>query len=264
MKIPWTDGNFISAYPNLIKCRLKEGMLTLLSGSKFYIPNGRDANNKPVFTEYTVTTDKRWEGTSYTGSDTDFIYFFVRPSGVNGGFHTKYYRNLCMGSTADLTGITSGTSVLWWDTTNNLFKLSTDVGSTWDVTYDYTLPVGVASLKQNYGVTNFIPFNFVGCMGTNVYLMPDVTLNFPNGVNTDGSGKSTATNSVWLMTNETQSNNVTNGGIFTNGTSTLDIWWNSQIFNQDTQPTSTDNYVKWYDTLNNVRQMKSNGTWGGG
>jgi len=263
MKIPWTRGNFISSFPERIKATLNKGVLVIKAGTKAYAPNGLDSNNNPVYTDYVLENDITAYGPSFSASSAYYTLFL---STYSGALINRSRQYICMGATADWTYSSNPTSDRqWWDTTNNRIKQTNDLGSTYS-NVAMTLPIGIARCIAGYGCTEFIPFHFLGCMGNGIFLLPDVTFNWADGIDADGKPKIisntsagiTFDNSITTITsNQIDKYYAMNKGFGRSFWTSYTQW----VFGE-TEPTNASG-VYWYDTLNNVNKwwQSSSSSW---
>ena len=163
--------NCITEIPQDIKLELNNGTLTLKAGSKVYVPNGSG-----VFDELTLTADKT---ATQTANDTR-MYFY------NGSYIEKFSVSQCYsGSTAP----GGQTYMFWYDTTNNVVKMTTNGGSTW--TSGWSLPFCIATASSGALTSIDQVFNGLGYIGSTVFALPGVKAALPNGRNSDGTLKNT-------------------------------------------------------------------------
>lgn len=153
-----------------INLSLTNGTLTLIAGSKVYVPNGVG-----VFDSYTLSSDAGSGDISAISSD---YVFFVDSSGNLAGAQ----KSNCYSGTAEPTG---SSGVFWYDTTNNVVKRHD--GTDW--VSGFSLPFcvvssGASSIEQT--------FNGFGYIGNTRYVLPGVKGLLPNGRNADGTLKNTA------------------------------------------------------------------------
>lgn len=174
--------NCITEIPQNIKLELNNGTLTIKSGSVITYPDGTQVTKS---TDTTVTT-------AGTG-----VYFFVRllTTGAIG-----YYSHVFSGSTAP----SGHTNMLWYDTTNNDVKDTTDGGNTWRS--GWSLPFAICTAQSGWKSIDQV-FNGFGYIGSTVFALPGVKGLMPNGRNSDGSLKN-----IEFVTNRvvtrTDNNNV--------------------------------------------------------
>lgn len=95
----------------------------------------------------------------------------------------------------------TGSAILWWyDTENNLIKMTRDSGSTW--TSGYPLPLAIVHTDGTQIVSIDKIFNGFGYIGSTVFALPGVKVQIPNGKNEDGTFNNiiAVNNSVKLST----------------------------------------------------------------
>ena len=158
-----------------IKLELNNGTLTLKAGSKVYIPNGAG-----TFDELTIQSD-----VTKTQTTNESDMFFVMADGTVVTWDTN--SNIVSGPTYNGGGLG-----VWYDTTNNRIRYTTDSGSTWS--NNLSLPVCIYTVSG--GAISSIDqiFNGFGYIGSTVFALPGVKGLIPNGRNADGSLKNTTTN----------------------------------------------------------------------
>jgi len=262
MKKPYTNGCFISAFPERIKATLYQGILTIKAGSKLYVPSGV-VDGVKQFTDYTVPTDTICDYSLSAGSG-----FLISYINTNTNYCGAIWINrTCIGDSPELTPSNpNNATILWWDTANNLMKRSTDNGATWANT-SY-VPVSSHAFTQNYGFRDAHLFNFVGCLGNGVWMCPNITFNAPNGWDADGNPViASYTSSAHTFKIDSYSSNVTGGLIMGNDTgggagssiARITTMQTTELFYQDTAPTTVSGF--WYDTLNNKSYIVANSAW---
>lgn len=162
--------NRILEIPQDIKLELNNGTLTLKAGSKVYVPNGVGKFDKIV-----ISADKTLGAIgSYTGSS----LLFVR---ANGSAILQAVEHMS-GSTAPTTS-----SGMWYDTTNNkIFSYTNGVVDT----VQYSLPVALVIRTKGSWTSIDQVFNGFGYIGSTVFALPGVKVQFPNGRNADGTCRS--------------------------------------------------------------------------
>ena len=161
--------NCITYIPQDIKLELNNGTLTLKAGSKVYVPNGDG-----VFDEVTITND-----VSFSGSVSGVQFICYSPSNNT---------LMSFGSSVCSSGNTvpSTQYFYWYDTTNNLAKVSGDYGST---TKNVSFPLAICSASGAITSIDQV-FNGFGYIGSTVFALPGVKGLIPNGRNEDGTLKS--------------------------------------------------------------------------
>jgi hypothetical protein len=92
----------------------------------------------------------------------------------------------------------------WYDTANNIVKLTNDTGATW--IGQWSLPICVTSTENGVLKTVDQIFNGFGYIGSTVFALPGVKGLIPDGKNTDGSLKNIEwTNEKILLTSRNTS-----------------------------------------------------------
>ena len=176
----------LTEIPQDIKLELNNGTLTLKAGSKVYVPNGVGK-----FDTITITSDK----TTTTSINGTWMYFINSSNNLQ-----RWDISSCF------SGATAPTSVkysMWYDTTNNIIKISEDYGSTWSG--KFSLPMAVVTVSNGAISSIDQVFNGFGYIGNTTFALPGVKGLLTNGFNTDGSLNSIeeTTNTVSLPFNET-------------------------------------------------------------
>ena len=174
--------NRILEIPQDIKLELVDGTLTLKAGSKVYVPNEFEVDGTtPKFDVVTIENDVQ-------------LLSSLTSAYADGDYSWRY--------TKDLNKIQGGTNVLkqiqsqtydssaqycmFYDTTNNIIKYTTDSGATWES--GYSLPFCLSQLKSGKGLTSIDQiFNGFGYIGSTVFALPGVKVQIPNGRNEDGT-----------------------------------------------------------------------------
>lgn len=172
--------NCITEIPQDIKLELNNGTLTLKAGSKVYVPNGFEADGvTPKFDEVVIASDIA--SGFISNADRDVLVYLNM-------------NNNTLGYNTNVTETHSGASApsgviqyhVWYDTANNIVKMTVDKGVTW--TTSYSLPIALVKLNSSSVVTSINQiFNGFGYIGSKVYALPGVKGLIPNGRNEDGS-----------------------------------------------------------------------------
>ena len=169
--------NCITEIPQDIKLELNNGTLTLKAGSKLYVPNGVG-----VYNEITVAADVILDSslTSTYGNGNYLWCYNPTLNKIQGGNNVY---NQCQSGTYDGTQY-----CMFYDTTNNVIKYTTDSGSTWES--GYSLPFTLTTLKNGVGNTSIDQvFNGFGYIGSTVFVLPGIKYLVPDGLNDDGTYK---------------------------------------------------------------------------
>lgn len=170
--------NCITEIPQDIKLELNNGTLTLKAGSKVYVPNGKNADGSLKFDEVVNESDKTYATFGVNTKTVVYVTGILEIAAL-------WTNNVYSGPTAP-----SGQQyMLWYDTANNLVKLTANSGSTW--TSGFALPIGIAtSTTANFTSIDQV-FNGFGYIGSTVFALPGVKGLIPNGRNADGTLKNT-------------------------------------------------------------------------
>lgn len=165
-----------------IKLELSNGTLTLKAGSKVYVPNGAG-----VFNAITIANDITF--TMTWGGDTQ-RFLFVKDNGT--ALEERQF------SFSDSTAPTSKQYSVWYDTTNNTVKYTSNSGSTWSSNCSF--PIAIIGNTNNVITSIDQVFNGFGYLGGTAFALPGVKILIPLGKNADGTLKSTVitTNSVTI------------------------------------------------------------------
>lgn len=155
--------NCITEISQDIKLELNNGILTLKSGSKIYVPNGSG-----VFDTVTIASDL--SNVSFAGG----AFVITNGTAVLGS------NKISSGSTAPENPVNGQ---IWYDTTNNIVKRYSTSSSSW--VGGFSLPV--SKLDGTGGIEQV--FNGFGYIGSTVFALPGVKGLIPNGRNADGTLK---------------------------------------------------------------------------
>ena len=224
--------NCLTYIPNDVKLSLSNGTLTLKAGSKVYIPNGFEADGSLKFDEVVIESDLAQA--SFSSSSTFEFNLFYNEN--TGGLRYFNKTQISSGSTAP----TGGGYLLWYDTTNNLMKTSSDGGSTWLSGLSLPLCKFTASSTTITSIDQV--FNGFGYIGSTVFALPNVKGLIPNGWNDDGTYKNIE---------------VTVGKVLTASAPALPIWTildngNGWRLHAVSNTTPYVNSSLWYDEKNNI------------
>lgn len=227
-----TRTNCITEIPQDIKLELNNGTLTLKAGSKVYVPNGPG-----VFDVVTTTSDI---AISAVANRKTMIFY------RNGSFQRMNVESCYSGTTAP--SLSGTTLAVWYDTTNNVIKYTSDSGATW-VADNMSLPVCIAT-ETTSGFTSIDQvFNGLGYIGSTLYALPGVKGLASNGRNADGTPKSLefTLSTVTTATLTHWSNNPINVQLFISiwqeSVISLSWWSDSDCFVSDTLLDSEYNHI---------------------
>ena len=158
--------NCITEIPQDIKLSLKNGTLTLQSGSKVYVPNGSG-----VFDVVTIASDI--SVTKQTNNNC-FVFYY------NNSLHVWEISYATSGTTAP-----SGTGT-WYDTKNNIIKRYISGSQT---AQGLSFPLAIVNVDGTKITSIDQVFNGFGYIGSTVFALPGVKGLAPDGKNEDGSLK---------------------------------------------------------------------------
>lgn len=135
---------------------------------------------KPKFDKVTLTQDV----SDSADSNRETLLFYRAGQIVLEAMPVEF----CFSGSTAPTSFLGGNYAVWYDTTNNVIKLTGDGGSTWNT--NYCFPVCLAhETTTTYSISQI--FNGFGYVGSTIFALPGVKGLIPNGRNTDGSLKST-------------------------------------------------------------------------
>lgn len=203
---PRTNG--ITYIPQDIKFEIVDGTTpTLYAGSEVWVPYGRNAPEYSIGDSLNsgIITAISWDGSALfykVRYDTDLNIDFTDDP-ANAEFvtsispsHSFWWFNPTYSQDTAPSGF--GQYALWYDTAENIVKITFDSGSTWQ---NYaSLPVGIFTMAGT-GATKTLKyvFNGVGYIGTTVFAVPGVKGLMADGLNEDGSYK-TISRTIEYMT----------------------------------------------------------------
>lgn len=195
--LPKTNG--ITYIPQDIKFEIVDGTTpTLYAGSEVWVPYGTAAPELSIGDTLNsgIITSIVWDGAKLfykVKYDTD-LSIDITSAPANAEFvtsispsHSFWWFNPTYSQDTAPSGF--GQYALWYDTAENIVKITIDSGSTWQ---NYaSLPVGVFTMAGT-GATKTLKyvFNGVGYIGTTVFAVPGVKGLMADGLNEDGSYKS--------------------------------------------------------------------------
>ena len=227
--------NCITEIPQDIKLELSgDGVLTLKTGSKAYLPNGSG-----VFDVITISSDKTLTNV------TNGTYVVCVTGG--GGLIQRDISKCVSGETRPLTT----TYMLWYDRTNNVINNYGSDSST--PAHTASLPIAIITVTDGAISSIDQVFNGFGYIGSTVFALPGVKGLIPNGRNADGSLKSNVLNITSVKTYTLSSTavkeiRITNAGLY---------GYRGYIVS-DTNPSI--NFNLWYNPVENIMYDTAAGT----
>ena len=208
--------NCITEIPQDIKLELSNGTLTVKSGSIGYYPNG---------SQYQMTSDITATG---SGIGTKKCMVAIRNGGVE--LLVKPVENCVSGAGATTV------DGFAYNTTTNVVAYYNESGT---ILFSTMLPIAICSVENNVITSIDQIFNGFGYIGQSKYMLPGVKVLLANGINTDGSLKSTSftNNSLQIAT----SGGTYNRRMFINN-GAFQVTTNAWYYREDTN--------LWYDQNN--------------
>lgn len=235
--------NCITEIPQDIKLELNNGTLTLKAGSKVYVPNGFESDGTTkkfdvVITDRDVSIPK-WDNNvpgliSITSNREIWIALLEQQFSGSSAPTTQW--------------------ALWYDTSNNKIKSSSNAGSTWKE--GYCFPIAICTANSSEWTSIDQVFNGFGYIGSTVFALPGVKGLIPNGRNADGSLKSIefTLDKVLTATRDWTVNNQANQHI---RLGLNDLFFANGYVDSLVMPT-VNNYILWYNPRDNI--MRYNNT----
>lgn len=156
--------NCITEIPQDIKLELNNGVLTLKAGSKVYFADG---------TSYVLSADK----TRDVSSGTQAVFVYLK----------NQKRFVDMTVVACFSGATQPNAtgyVLWFDTSNNIVKYTTNSFQDWE---ECSFPVCLCNISDSTITSIDQVFNGCGYIGSTAFTLPGGNGLIPNGRNEDGT-----------------------------------------------------------------------------
>ena len=171
--------NCITSMENNVLLNFYNTTLTALMGTKAYAPNGFEQDGvTPHFDEITLLSDLVLNIGGSGWVDEPHMIVISNDGTSSFGYA---FQDVFSGGSAPTT---TGQYALWYDTTNNIIRRTTDSGSTW-TNSPYSFPI--CTVINTNGACKSVEqiFNGFGYIGSVVFLLPGVTGLFPDGKNDD-------------------------------------------------------------------------------
>jgi hypothetical protein len=166
------------------KADIKGNTLTVKAGTKTYFPNGlqEDGATKKI-DPVTLESDCTRTLTISSGNfDGDFLIFY-RPD-VN-KITSIILENT--GSGNELPTDLSWNTWVFYNTSTNKILFTEDSGESW--TREYSLPLGICTVKDSKFTEIKQIFNGYGFIGSELFALPGLTCALPNGLQNNGEMK---------------------------------------------------------------------------
>lgn len=193
------NSNCLTYIPQDIKFEIVDGTTpTLYAGSEVWVPYGHNAPEYSIGDSLNsgIITAVSWDGSKLfykVRYDTD-LSIDITSDPANAEFitsisptHSYWWFNPHYSQ--DTAPSNFGQYALWYDTSENIAKITIDSGATWQ---NYgSLPIGVFTMAGT-GATKKVKhvFNGFGFIGSTAYALPGVKGLMADGLNEDGSYKS--------------------------------------------------------------------------
>lgn len=240
--------NCITELPQRIKLQLIDGQIILKAGSVVIYPNGV-TNNVRQFVHQVIEQDISLGYATSAGK-----FYLSLYSG------TSYYRHSHVDTVFCGTTTPSSSYRVWYDTTNNIIKTSTD-GTTWtDTTLSIPFGVEISDGTQSTAISE--TFNGVGHFGSIVWVDKDVKGLIANGRNSDGTlnNMQVIKTSFNIINARLDNTGIVRLALYTNNFANFMNGWH--FYNQPDPPQGFT-YMKWFNPEKNFWYSTQDGgaTW---
>ncbi len=235
--------NCITEIPQDIRLEFNNGSIILKSGSKLYIPSGRDAEDNLKFAEYIVSTDRIY--TSPITTEATLVMFITG----DGGF-TAVSANVIF---SDTELPSSGVN---YNTEDNIVSFYSQGVLRWS---NGSFPIAVIKTSSSGTIISVEHiFNGFGYIGSMVFALPGVKGLIANGRNADGSFN----NCEFTINNVTlQSMGGTRNVYPVIGESGTFSGYYAAYVDQKDRPQNPANYTIWFNRTNNTLEEYLNNNW---
>lgn len=241
--------NRILEIPQDIVITFDNGVLTLISGSKLYVPNGfKSDGTTPKFDIFILQKDV----ISTRNVSVKEFYLYETKNDVISQWGDSDFGAISSGTTAP----TGKTYMCWYDLNENKIKVTKDSGATWEdrgMSFPFCLATsGDTAIKQVDQL-----FNGFGYIGSTAFALPGVKYQFADGRNEDRTYKSITKSfdNVSLVSYAYQIKDPDRQPLSINDQGILIR--TGKYFIQNNQPVSTDSV--WYKPKTN-EIFRSNGS----
>ena len=231
--------NCITEIPQRINVEFNSGTLTLVSGSKLYVPAGFQQDG--VTPKFNTVTINSYIDYSNASSDTKTRLLFYR----NGSLEAYEY------SQSGSSGPSGSGWIMYYDIAENLVKLYSDGDEMYS---GYSLPIAQVTADGSHIVGKIDQvFNGFGYIGSTVFALPGVKGLIPDGRNADGTLKNTecSISSVQTVT-ITSSWGTGREQFFINGINLGVHRACTAYYISDTKPNTTILTSYWYSPKENI------------
>ena len=244
--------NCLLEVPQRIKLELNNGVLTLKAGSEVIVPNGFEADGvTPKFDYVTVNkdyADVQWETVTATN-----VFEIYNPDANDNRIYP--WAHTFSGETAP----TGYTHMVWYDTKNNLVKLTGDSGASW--ASGIALPLSIQNYSNGLVTSINQVFNGFGYIGQCTWVDKGVKSLLADGRNEDGTLKNRVVTTTTCNVNDATTRSSLK--CFFNG-QYIEDYGVDHMFEQDTPPSNWGGlYARWYNPKENLSYLTDDGgaTW---
>lgn len=259
-----TISNCILENPKLVDLSVSGSNITLEAGSKVIVPYGKSAPTMSIGQSLNggTITDISWDGinlfyyVSYTEitrekTGNEHLLCFISNEG------SFVISQFSIFLSSDTQPSSSG-GIVWYDTNNNIIKMSTDGGSTWS-NYQ-SLPF--ADITTNGTIININKiFDVMFFIGGYKFIAKGATFLIPNGINSDGSYKSIYIKTPYVRRLSNISGWHGEWNLYVDQNGGITQHPRELYFEQTEEPISNASTLYWYNPDTNVLKYKANNVW---
>lgn len=239
--------NYIRYINQDIKLELHNGTLTLKAGSIAYVPNGFESDGTtPKFDVVTVASDKTTNGNSASK-----YFLYVNSNNAIGTMRPDYCYS---GSSAPTV---THTYALWYDTTTNSIKQTSDNGSTWTTGHSFPFAIVINNTPGTVAASSIDQvFNGFGYIGSTIFALPGTVVSMPNGKEENGVLKNTEVEITSVRTVTLGSASTTDYIGYLSPTG-IDYMLATNYYESAVPPTNKNGYAMWLNTQDNHFYVKN-------
>ena len=243
--------NCVTYIPQDIKLEINSTKsVTIKAGTKVYIPNRFESDGTTRhFDTYTYTEDYICEIPTSAGD------FFLLP--VLNGTIPERHSSISHTYSGDTTPTVTSQYAIWYDTANNIIKLTNDTGATWYDDKQVALPIAIEHcITANTESSISQIFNGFGYIGNITFILPGVTAAFADGFNENGTYKNfiVKNQKVNIKDLSLESSHYAALYVRDNNNLILGGWGETNYYEGDEYPSSMmiqGHQEWWYNTLQN-------------
>lgn len=246
--------NCLLEVPQRIKLELNNGTLTLKAGSQVIVPNGFEADGvTPKFDYVTIESDL----TDIADTQRQAM-IWCEKSGENYFITAPMPLAYCYSGSIAPSSFYADSLALWYDTSTNFVKYTTNSGATWD-NQGHSLPFAIVTeTTTSYSSIDQI-FNGMGFIGKHRWVDKGIKYLLPKGRNEDGTLRNieAVTTNIQVMDGSTK----TSKHVFLTPNSSFD--YGAQYYEQEEEPTVTGSHTLWFNPKENIIYSTTDGavTW---